>query len=165
MDDIYLNSDLKTKYMDDFENKVLKVTLEFWRICDNIREHLIRINKNPKIQTLYSKYPAGKHEMDHKESYLKFAYSQNIELVIFREFLPMLVGKYNQKNSSIFNYMFHEPYTNPNCDGEKSEIDIACINDKAYYMINHIRITLHSGNKRVHDEFWEFIANELSEIK
>jgi hypothetical protein len=165
MDDIYLNKELKTKYMADFENKVLKVTHESWKLSDNIREHLIKINENPKIQTLYSKYPEGKHEMDYDESYLKFAYSQNLELKIFRYFLPMLVGKYNQEFTSTFNYLFYEPYTNPNFDGEKSEIDLACINDKDYYRINHIRIALNSGNKQVHDEFWEFVAKRLNELK
>jgi hypothetical protein len=42
--------------MDDFENNVLKITHELWKISDKIREPLLKINENPKIQTLYSKY-------------------------------------------------------------------------------------------------------------
>lgn len=164
MIEIYLNSELKSKYMDDFENKVLKVTHDSWKLSDNIREHLIKINENQKIQTLYSKYPEGKHEMDLNESYLKFAYSQDVELEILRYFLPMLVGKYNKKYRSIFNFIFNEPKDNPNYNGEESVVDIACLNDKDYLRLNHIRIVLNSSDKNIHDEFWEFVAGKLNEI-
>ncbi|MDY0142022.1 MAG: hypothetical protein RBR97_09020 [Bacteroidales bacterium] len=164
MTDIYLNQELKAKYMADFEN-VLKVTNESWKLSEKIRQYLIKINENPKIQTLYSKFPEGKHELDHNESYLKFAYSKDIELKLFREFLPVFVGKYNQLKNSTFNYMFREPHINPNYDGEKSEIDIACLNDPDYNMVNNIRLVLKCSSKNIHDEFWEFVTGKLSEIK
>lgn len=78
MNDIYLNTELKKKYMADF-HKLLNHEKDFWKIDEELIPILTPINSNPSVQTLYSKY--GNY-LDQK-SYLEFAFTKDFERKLF----------------------------------------------------------------------------------
>jgi len=102
--DIYLDKAKKKNYMDYF-HALLNCKLEFWQLDFGLQDILIHINANEYVQTLYSrKY--GLNGFNGDDSYLKFCYSQEIELQIFRFILPDLISSYNcRPDSSCFNFL------------------------------------------------------------
>jgi hypothetical protein len=81
MEDIYLTSSGKRKYMDDFMNNVLSFNkIEFWKLDEGLPAILTGINSNDHVQTLYSKRPSYKNPDSYPLSYLELCYTAEIEL-------------------------------------------------------------------------------------
>lgn len=148
--------------MVDFNN-LLDSEKEFWLIDDSLKSHLIDINKNLQIQTLYSKLGLKNVNRD-KTSYLEFAFSKNLELKLLREVIPELIYNYNTENISVCTYDYSLPKKNPNFKEDSEKFGMGCTDDFDYFMINSIKINLNSHNKQTHKDFWIDIKNELSQL-
>ncbi len=163
----YLTEKRKKWYMKDFYS-LLKVERDFWKIDNSIlKEILIEINENPNIQTLYSKY-SDKNNPDDKSSYLTFAYTKKVELILFRNVIPHFIDFYNLKsssNKSICNYDFFAPKENLNFDINSPKFGIKCTDDKNYFRINHIRLNLESYSSQTHKDFWDELKLKFSDLK
>src|SRR5690554_673097 len=135
MEDIFLTPQLKDYYMKDFNN-LLKMKEEFWELDNEfLKEKLIKINSNPNIQTLYSKY--GIQGPDDLESYIEIAFTQNIELEIFRSILPNLIYTYSSISMDLSNcyYRYSTPRVNRNYSIGDDKRGIGCLDDKDYFRI------------------------------
>lgn len=169
MGDIYLTSELKAKYMEDFETNVLNCCDEFWDLDDGLTETLSQINSNQNIQTLYSKKlvaPESGAWSSQTDSYLKFAFSEEVELEILREVIPNCFEKFTssiEESYCIYQYCFPTVNSNYSIDDSKS-IKLGCVDDEDYFKINHIRIELNSHNQSIHEEFWEYLKSNLSRL-
>lgn len=163
MEDIYLTAESKKKYMDDFINSVLVFEKEeTWKLDKGLSEILTRINRNPLVQTLYSrKDPFATVEYLH-ESYLEFCYSKDVELEIFRKVIPSLSLDFIREAKSIFFYTFSFPKENPNIFGGIS--GMGCLDDPEYFRINTIRLTLESPIRSMHDRLWSTLGNYLGTL-
>lgn len=164
MEDIFLNPKLKDYYMEDFNN-LLMMEEGFWALDNGfLKQKLIEINSNPNIQTLYSKY--GIQGPDDSESYIELAFTQNIELKIFRSILPNLIAKYSSITTNLSNCYYR--YSTPRDNGNFSIRDkrgIGCLDNKDYFRINTIKIHLEAYNIKTKNEFWQDLALALSELK
>lgn len=164
----YLTPELKSHYMNDFINNVLTCDADFWTLDQDVKDSLIAINQNPNVQTLYSMksvWIPGKSDAKN-ESYLKFAYSQNVEMELFKVFLPQITMMYCfndlSGNDSRCYYKFDYPHINMNFKAEKDRIcNMGCLSNKDYFQINHIELTLKSHSKEKHDKFWNDVQNGL----
>jgi hypothetical protein len=158
---MYLSENLKKKYMTDFNNNVLKYEKEFWKIDNGLLKILIQINKNPYIQTLYSKKYDTKNLDSFPTSYLQICYESEIVLKIFKnKILPNFMAKYNVEDSK-FICTFLPPEDNPCYEDNQERFGLACIDDKDYYRIHSIRMNLESYYGNIHNSFWEDLYNKL----
>lgn len=166
MNNIYLTPELKDYYMRDFENNILTIRHELWKLDDGLINILIEINKNKNIQTLYSKWWSNSFTSMTSESYLTFCYTKQIELNLFRFVIPELLIRQNNINKSMVSYCFYYPKPNANYhENEPTEIDLLCITDPNYFNINTIQITLSSGYRDAHEKFWMDLNEKLSLIE
>jgi ribosomal protein L33 len=167
MNEIYLTEELKKWYMDDFQN-LLKIDKEFWEIDNaDLKSILIKINQNESIQTIYSKYKNNSNFID-KLSYLKFCYTENIELKLFREIIPFFITKYNgefEYSPSVCDYDFFLPKTNANFNENSSIHGMNCIDSNDYFKVNHISLNLETEKIDLHKEFWDDLTTKLYELK
>lgn len=165
MEDIYLSGMLKNKYMHDFTNNVLHLEKpEAWKLDKGLAEILISINKNPHVQTLYSRKDAFARVDFIHESYLEICYSKLIELKLFRDIIPSFNYDFIKDSRSVFYYQFYYPRINPNYSVISIPTGLGCIDDENYFMINTIRLTLESPIKFIHEKFWIRIRETLSEL-
>lgn len=170
MKDIFLNTELKEYYLKDFNENVLNCENDFWDIDDGLNEILKNINVNKNIQSLYSKRyrcKSGQGLDTSNKSYLEFAFTKNIELILFREFMPKALLGFNQslemKCACFYTYSY--PKENPNYYEEPSKIGpLGCIDNPDYFRINHIELTMISSFNERHEQFWSFLQRELSSI-
>jgi hypothetical protein len=166
MNDIYLTDNLKNRYMHDFEDHVLLYDKEnAWKLDSGLAGSLISINKNPHIQTLYSKKDSFANVDYLHESYLEFCYSSNVELKIFREIIPQFSFDFIREFRSAFYYQFNFPRQNPNFAAASDPVGLDCIDDENYFKINTIRLTLESPIKSIHAKFWHTIEYTLAELE
>lgn len=164
MEDIYLTPELKTKYMIDFNEKVLTCEKESWKLDDGVRDFLIRINTNPHIQTTYSKRHQFNSFSAEHESYLKFTYTSDVEQQIFKSFLPDVTATYcwgSDDDKSY--YQFYYPKLEE--DDYETNIDLGCTKDGSYFNVNQIKLYLQSYSTDVHQRFWEDITKRLEVLK
>ncbi|MBL7909644.1 MAG: hypothetical protein JNJ41_01150 [Bacteroidia bacterium] len=161
MKDIYLTTTLKDKYMKDFTENVLHG--QFWPLDEGLPEILTDINKNPKVQTLYSKKCQCVNWGD-EDSYFEFCYSQDLELNIFQSIIPNLIYEFNADTKSRLGYLFQHPKLNPNFHADKPKKGIGCIDDVNYFNVNNIKIILHSTDKQTHDDFWTKIQKTFGQL-
>lgn len=160
---MYLTKELKKYYLEAL-SEVENSDNEFWKLDEGIKIHLDVINKNERIQTLYSK--SGKYLGGYQnESYLVFTYSKVVELKLFKEIIPYFMYNYNERYESICYYAFNEPYIREDKNEKGGILNLKCINDAQYFNINHIRITLQDGTKSINDRFWDDLSDKLSNIK
>lgn len=152
MEEIYLNSDLKSYYHSDFVQNVLNEKDKSWGLNENIIKALTKINDNNSLQTLYSKFPHGGFGSI-PESYLTFAYKKEVELEIYRFCFPQLIFNFSQNDSERCYYHFFEPKDNILYSDEKSEIKLGCFSNPNYFRINHLRIVYEFQNRDRHLEF------------
>lgn len=148
--------------MSDFNSNVLLQTDEFWGLDDGVKDHLIKINNNSHVQTLYSKKRQFKEWIEMFGSYLEFTYTKDVELKIFREILPFFLACYNTLEQSKFSYMFLPP--NVSAEKEKVNLNMGCLNDKNYFNVNKLKLELESDNKDTHDKFWADLGKKLGEL-
>ncbi|MGE0076316.1 MAG: hypothetical protein AB7S48_00500 [Bacteroidales bacterium] len=160
---IYLDSQKKETYMDDFIN-LLDCKMEFWMLDDNLTDVLTNINKNQYIQTLYSKRN-NLNSSDSEESYLKFCYHQALELPLFGFVLRDLVLNFNRKPETILYYDFSHPRENLNYSENTTKLGLGCTDNQNYFYINHISIFLESTDLNVHNDFWKELEHKLTTIK
>lgn len=165
MKSIYLDNRLKEKYMDDFINRVLPFNeSEAWKLDEGVAEILISVNRNPNVQTLYSKKDSFASPGFLHESYLEFCYTPEIELKLFREVIPAFNYDFNKEFNSLFYYQFSYPRENPNVQ-EHGRCGLACVDDKDYFRINTIRLSLESPIKLNHENFWKRAGESLSHLQ
>lgn len=158
--DIYLTSDKKTYYMEDFAK--VKVNTH-WPLDKDLEPYLVIINNNNLIQTLYSQNCKSDSFTTDLISYLEICYSQKLELKIFREVIPSLLYQFN-KGEERLNYLYIPPGPNQNYQPDKTLRGIGCIDDNSYFQISHIRFVFYSFNQNRHAEFWQTISLELSKL-
>lgn len=164
MKDIFLNQELKKYYMDDFIKNVLTCTHEFWEISEGLRDILIALNENSKIQSLYSHKPKF-DGWDMKSSYIDIAFTQDIELTIFRDIIPYFQTCYNKDSDNRFNYFYSYPKIKDNVKEKKDTNNLASLIDKDYWKINRIRFEMNTNSKDIDDNFWRDVQTKLSELK
>lgn len=167
--DIYLDEKLKTIYMNDFNNNVLKCPMDSWKLDKGTEEVMIELNQNPKIQTLYSKRYSNDPECwsTDSESYIKFAYSEDIEMKLLKEFIPNTIIIFNDPllSSSNCYHRFSYPRDNPNYrEREEDKFKMLCLTGEDYFRVNHIGIYLHCNEVDLHDKFWNYLKKELANI-
>ena len=164
---IYLSEELKEYYMKDFNEKVLTCDDDFWDLDEGLKELLININANPRVQTLYSKYLGN--NFGSRKSYLEFAYSKEIEQKLLVN-LQELTNKYtsneeddNYAEDETCKYKLCSPKENANADGDNSMsvIKLASAIDPNYFMVNHIEVTLNSYSPKKHQQFWTDLTELL----
>lgn len=164
MREIFLTKDLKSKYMEDFNN-IIHIAKKFWEIDnDFLKEKLILINSNENVQTLYSKY--GIQGPDDSKTYLEFAFSNKIELNIFRYLLPELLQKFNSIDNDQSNcfYSYSLPRNNNNYRVDSEKFGMRCCDDKDYFRINTVKINLETYDDSIKRQFWTDVALLLSEL-
>ena len=149
--------------MDDFNTKVLTCTDDFWGISSGLKDILIAINENPKVQSLYS-HKETSDEWIPKPSYIVLAFTQDIELTIFREIIPYFQTCFNADNDCRFNYLYSYPIVKDKVKETNGANDLASLTDKEYWRINNIRFELTSNAKDINDKFWRDIQTKLSEL-
>lgn len=150
--------------MKDFNN-LLMMEEGSWALDNGfLKEILISINSNPNVQTLYSKY--GIQGPDDSESYIEFAFSQNIEIKIFRSILPSLIETYGSIGMNLSNcyYRYSTPRVNANYRMRDDKTGMGCRDDEDYFKINTIKIHLETYNITTRNEFWEDVVLALSEL-
>lgn len=164
MDEIYIDSKSKDYYYSDFNENVLTETNEFWKLNEIIKPYLIELNNCKTIQPLYSKFPCNDNFGSDSESYIKFGYTEDIELYLFRIIIPYFISKYNKLFESKFYYLFIKPKDNPNFI-KNSKFKSGCNSNPDYFRINHIHFFYENQNIEKHKEFWEDLTCISKEIK
>lgn len=163
MEDIYLSKDMKKKYMEDFIKNVLHYDKDdIWKLDAGLEEILVSINKNPYIQSLYSRKDSFAQIDFLHESYIELCYSRYVELRLFREIIPSFNYDFNKDFQSVFYYQFNYPRPNPNYSQRSVPSGLGCLEDENYFRINTLRLTLESPIKSIHEKFWTRIKNSLS---
>jgi hypothetical protein len=167
MRNIYLTKNRKQKYLNDFVNNVLPFNkIPAWTLDNGLENSLIKINGNDHIQSICSKRnPFINQSSIRHESYIEFCYSSEIELILFRDFLPKMIFEFNKNFESILFYDFNLPRQNSNFSKGRRHIGLGCLDDEKYFFINTIRISLESENIQIHTDFWNKIEGTLSIIK
>ncbi|MGE5406925.1 MAG: hypothetical protein ACM3NR_04350 [Methanosarcina sp.] len=166
MGDIYLTKNLKKRYMYDFENHVLEYKkANVWKLDAGLEHLLASINKNPHIQTLYSRKDAFEKAEYLHESYLEFCYSASVEPGLFREIIPSFNFNFIREFRSVFYYQFDYPRDNLNYIAGVEPTGMGCVDDDTYFKVNTIRFTLESPIRRIHEQFWHAVEEKLSVIK
>ena len=158
---MYLTSDLKKYYLEAL-TETENTNNEFWKIETGIIDNLKKINENGNVQTLYSKSAENSKSFS-RESYLVIAYTQKVELTIFRKIIPYFMYNYNDYDSSCY-YSFNEPYINKERIDTTGVLNLKCVDDPNYFNINNIRITLKNNSLKLHIQFWEELTKSLTEL-
>lgn len=162
MKSIYLNAPLKQKYMDDFINHVLPFAgPEAWKLDNGLGEILLSINGNSNIQSIYSKKDSFVSPGFLHESYLEFCYTSEVELKLFREVIPSFNYDFNKEFNSLFYYQFSYPRENPNME-EHGGLGLGCTDDRDYFKVNTVRLSLESPIRLNHENFWKRAGDSLS---
>lgn len=159
MKELYLTNKIKEFHKGDFEQS-LTSDVDFWKIEDSLVNYLIKINSNSAIQTLYSKNWNGDI---FTKSYLTFCYKVELEQRLFKEFIPMILSRFNEFNKCSCIYIFNYPRDNENYNPER-KLGFSCTDNKDHFRINHIKLEFKSRDKNKHIEFWENVADGLSKI-
>lgn len=146
---MYLNLKTKAYYEEDFRN-LLSEKDSFWKIDSAFLERvLISINRNQKLQTLYSKHNPK------EESYLFIAYAKDIELDLFRYRIPQILAC-----NKFIHYEYIAPRMNLNREINNG-ISIGCIREEDYFNIHHIRFGISSSSPEEHEVFWRLLERQL----
>lgn len=163
--DKYLTPELKSYYMKDFEEKVIPNTDSSWKLDEGILEYLKKINENPMIQTLYSKkFGPSSSMLSSSKSYLYFTYAEEVEDVLFKDLIPVILSRYSSKDEeSVCYYGFDYPELR--MDDHDVVIDLGCTKDGKYFNVNNIQINFINDYPEKHNEFWEYISMNLASIK
>jgi len=164
MTNIFLTPDLKKYYMNDFTKNVLTCEDEFWGISKGIRDILISVNENPKVQSMYS-HKQTFNDWGLKPSYIDFAFTQDIELTIFRDIIPYFQASYNTDDGNKFNYYYSYPKSDDDVKEKSGTNDLAACTDKDYWKINNIRFELKTKSKDIDNRFWLDIQAKLAGLK
>jgi hypothetical protein len=163
MEEIYLSNNLKKKYMHDFLENVLHYNKDnIWKLDAGLDEILISVNRNPNIQSLYSRKDSFSQADFLHESYIELCYSRYLELLLFREVIPSFNYDFIKDSQSLFYYQFNYPRQNPNYSPGSETAGMGCIDDENYFQINTIRLILESPIKSIHEKFWIRVRNSLS---
>jgi hypothetical protein len=166
MEDIYLTSSGKRKYMNDFINNVLSFNkIEFWKLDEGLPAILAGINTNDHVQTLYSKRPSYKNPDSYPLSYLELCYTVEIELCLFREFIPSLFLSVDPEPEARLYYLFDWPRPNLNYSCDSTPLGLGCIDDENYFNINTLKINLESYSEDIHSVFWKIVEKSLTKIE
>jgi len=160
--DIYLTSDLKAFYTDDFTNNVLPCKDSFWGLPPEIVDILKTINKNINVQTLYS-HKKYFDRLDGDDSNLTFTFTKDVELKIFREIIPYFIACFGLNNDSKFSYLFRHPVIKDKT-GVKNVCNLASVIDGNYFNVNNLWFNLSSDKKEIHDKFWADIQTKLGQL-
>jgi hypothetical protein len=149
----YLTPELKKYYMDDFNNNVIKCTHEYWGLDDGLLKICIDINKNPNVQTVYSKkYQAKINEQP--ISYLWILFSKQTD--------TDKINKFIRECKSKFKYFLFEYEQKPNpIVNTKTGVKNLCLNDPNYLEHGFINILIHSEKLKDHKAFWSIINKHL----
>jgi hypothetical protein len=147
---MYLTPELKKYYMQDFNDNVLTCTDDFWKLDDNLRDLLIKINKSQNVQTLYSRRMNSTQDPN-KVSMLYVLYSVKTPIKTFKAFKKEI-----QKVPSFRGGYVHKL----NVEMDMS-INMGCMNDKKYFNKGALMLTMMSEDLKEHELFWSIIEKHL----
>ncbi|MDH4472272.1 MAG: hypothetical protein QE487_06670 [Fluviicola sp.] len=166
--DKYLTPELKAYYMNDFNEKVVPFSEESWKLDDGVLEYLQTINRNPLIQTLYSKkYNINKSVNNDSESYLMFTYARELEDKLFKVFLSQTTSAFSYGDDSKCYFTFTYPEIEEEEEDDEEDdnrVNIGCVRDGNYFNINRIWVHFVDYGPNSHVRFWEFVSKELCEL-
>lgn len=143
----FLTKALKEKYMEDFNTNVLTSTDDYWAIDNGIREILIEINKNAKVQTIYSKNNSNFDGV----SYLMLSIDRS-----YLNKIKKLEKKLTQKSKN-YKFAVNEPSQFENDVTEK----MGCNDDKDYFNVSVFSFFCMSHDLNEHTYFWKFLLENL----
>jgi hypothetical protein len=147
---MYLTPELKAYYMQDFNDNVLTCTDDFWKLDDNLRELLIKINKSQNVQTLYSRR-MNSTEDPNKVSMLYIIYSVKTPIKVFKAFKKEIRKVPSFRGGYVFKL---------NVDMDMS-VKMGCMNDKNYFKHGVLMLTMKSEDLKEHELFWNIIEKHL----
>ncbi len=155
---MYLNKTLKEHYLKSIDE--VKVSdNEFWRMPEVLVPIMEKINKNPLIQTIYSKLGGG---LPVQDDYLEIAYYGEIELKLFRETIPYFINRFNGRDNYQDSKCFYD-YHPPTVE-ESGSNGLICVEDAYYHNVHSIRITFSKASVNARKEFWLELAQQLSSV-
>lgn len=162
----YLNDELKEYYNKSFA-EVLDIQSrnasskfkENWKIPKEIKEILIKINKNKNIATLFSQYPIN----NQNNSLLKICYRKEVELKLFRNVISKITQKMEIRDS-FFYYIYHPGEIRDSIDEDKKN-GLGCTDDMNYYNVKYIHLNFKTTYyDSEHNKFWKILEFELRKI-
>lgn len=166
---MYLNKELKEKYVKDFNENVLTNSDPEWKLDDNISGHLIQINLNPHIQTLYSSGGAS-----NRRSYIWFCFSKELKSPIEDFIIPQIKHEWEQElnknphwrargNEAIFESYLSEPEQKPE-EEMGCSYKMGCRTDPDFFNVYYFIWRFEEGNDLQHKWFWDTVSDKLSNI-
>ena len=163
MNNIYLTDDLKKYYVNSLL-EIINCDDEFWNLDNGTEEHLISINQNNNIGTIYSKRGKGLSGKSF-HSYLRIVFTKSIERRLIGEVLPTIIKDYNSLDNVKCKFEKIEPYIQAKKESSKNNHGLKCIVDPNYFNIKNILIELKNGNHELHAKFWNDLSCDLSNLK
>jgi hypothetical protein len=148
---MYLTTELKAYYMQDFNKNVLNCQDDFWKLDDNLRDLFIKINKNQNVQTLYSRRMNTTTDPN-KVSMLWILYSAKTSIKTFKAFKKEITKSVPSFRGG-YNYHLHTDFDN--------KVKMGCMNDKKYFKHGALMLTMKSQDLNEHKLFWDIIEKHL----
>lgn len=158
----FLTAEKKVYYMNDFNNNVIPCNDKFWEISPSLKSILIKINENPKIQSLYS------HRKDFTDSLsddssLTITYTKDLHTKLNDSILPEIKDQFNKDGQELVSTFFRGPIEKKPAMASEG-CKLASRTDPNYWKINHLRIDIKTNDQSIDDEFWTTLQNTLFEI-
>jgi hypothetical protein len=166
MMDIYLDKESKAYYMTDFNQNVLGCSDDSWKLDEGLEPMLKTINRNAKVQTLYSQkhYPGKRDNTD--ENYIRFAFAQELEEKLLKDVVPRITSNYSlHLVNCVCSYQYIKASERFNHKKDHVTSSMGCRADKDYFRVNTIKISMTSYDYDRILKFWEDITSELSQLK
>lgn len=159
-----MTKELKDYYQKDFLNNVEPCNDSYWKLDQGVLDYLVKINKNSSVHSLYSKMfsPNDSSFIIDQESYLRFAFKQEVENLLFREIIPRILMCANLSTEGKCFYQFEAPKDNLNySELYTGPLQMGCVINPDYFRVNSIKLLFNSKRSADHVIFWDIISNEL----
>lgn len=156
MDKVYLNSDLLIYY-----KSALLQELELGNIDADISTHLIKICDSKSIRPIFSK--KGNNSINNRdlESYLRIAFTQELDFKRINLISKNLKEKYSIKYKLQFSSLIIQPYIQKKREITTFNKSSKWLIDPNYFNVSQIEFRLKKGDKNRHQEFWNDLTSLL----
>jgi hypothetical protein len=149
---MYLTPQLKEYYQKDFTENVLPCKDEEWALHPSLVDLCKQINKNPNIQTIFSR----KAKKGEEWSYLFFSANE-----VGEKLLEKLADKLNDKGL-LEAYYVNEP--REYISGSNGSIEMGCLTNVNYFNVNVYCFEFISYDKLRQKQFWREIKKFANQI-
>ncbi len=160
MDDSYLNS-VKREYYARALELIKSCQSDSWKLDDLVEEHIDRINRNPRVFTMYSKRSPSAFGRNYS-SYPTICYIREVEDKIVQEIAPKLTAAFENNDFRKFEIHCRKPRIEVPAEGVGPHLKY--INDPNYWNIYNIKFELKGGYSQDHERFWTILPDELSKL-